>query len=103
VDVDPIVQHSGEEGVLAQAFGQVNGERPAIDDLAYLAWVGVAAPPSEQVAHNDQLRSIRRFVSVHAGVKSDQGIGSVCFPALGGGIAWLAGGLAGLAASSAGG
>jgi hypothetical protein len=46
---DPIVQDSFQESVFAEFTGQLYRYRPAADDLAYLAGVGMAAPPGEQV------------------------------------------------------
>jgi hypothetical protein len=53
---DPIVQDSFQESVFAEFTGQLYRYRPAADDLAYLAGVGMAAPPGEKVTDDDQVR-----------------------------------------------
>jgi hypothetical protein len=65
---NPVVQYSLQEGVFAQFMGELYWYRTTADDLAYLAGVGMATPPGEDVANNDQVRSrgaSRAFANCH--------------------------------------
>jgi hypothetical protein len=55
VDVDPIVENDFQEGILGQLFGDLDGDGTAIDDVAGLAGVGVAATPGVDVADDNQI------------------------------------------------
>jgi hypothetical protein len=50
------VQDSFQKGVFAQFVGELDRYRPAADDLAHLAGVGMAAPPGEEVTDDHQVR-----------------------------------------------
>ncbi len=95
VDFHAVVQDRFQEGVGAELLGYRDGEGAAVDDVAYLARVGVAASPGVQVAHDDQLRAVsaagRRAA---AGGEGGEGVGGVGLEPFGR-AAGLAGGPAG--------
>lgn len=104
VDVDSVVEHGVNEGVSGQFFGQVHGQGSAVDEVAGLARVGVAAAPGEEVAHDHQLGPIRWLGGVGAAGESGHGVGGVRLPPLdAGGLVTRAGGGAGGAPGPPGG
>src|SRR5580698_6424326 len=82
VNFHPVVQDSLQESVFAELMGEFDRYRPAADDLAHLAGVGMAAPPGAKVTNDDQVRpcgSRRAFADCHR----CQRIGRVGLEALG--------------------
>ena len=81
VDRNPVVQDSLQEGVFAQFVGELYRYRPSADDLAYLAGVGMATPPGEQVTDDDQVRPRRTSRAFAARHRSERigGVGLEAF------------------------
>jgi hypothetical protein len=55
VDLGAVVEHGLEEGVPAELFGQRHRDGSAADDVAGLAFLGVAPPVGLQVADDHEI------------------------------------------------
>ena len=76
VHSDPIVKHGLHERVLCQTAGNLHGDRPSVDDMAYFAWVGMAPSPGIDVAHDYQVGLVVARGASTRGDR-DQGVGCV--------------------------
>jgi hypothetical protein len=82
VDVDPVMQHGTEEGVLGQVFSQMDRDRTTVDEVTCLARMGVAASPGEEIAHNHQFGPMRSSGSLGPSGEGGQDVGSIRFPSI---------------------
>jgi hypothetical protein len=58
VDLGARVQYGLEEGITAELFGQRDGDRPAPEDVARLAFMGVAPPVGLEVADDHEIGAV---------------------------------------------
>jgi hypothetical protein len=81
MDGNPVVQDCLQEGVFGEFARELDRYRPTADDLARLPGVGMAPPPGEKVADDDQVRS-RRARWALAARHCDKRIGGVGIEAI---------------------